>query len=290
MAQSSRAEWLVPLVKQLKVYDRDVAKILSKALDDINQQISDLMAKPGIGARTRESQLEESKRVILHRLREIYSKNFDLILSNQAIVAEMAVLIAAKRDRKIFEAMGLSKKQESDVIAMSVAMASRNIGAVVARQYETKTLIKTVDSSRKNAEQLVERKINSGLAKGDSAADIAKEVQSLLDPKTPGGVSYAAMRLGRTEIANAFHAQAKEDSIGKPWIESVSWNLSKSHPSGSGCFCEKYAMKGKFKPEDVPDKPHPQCLCYITPNVKPWDEALADIKDSRYDSWLEEHR
>lgn len=288
-AESLRREWLVPLTKQLKLYDREVAKILSKALDDIDDHISDLIAKRGVGARVRESQLRESRSLIQKRLDEIYKNNFNLIKTHQAQVAEIAVLIGLKRDHKVFEAMGLSKDEEAELTAAAVAMASRNIEAVMARRTKSRKLIKTVDSSKKYAYSMVERRIDSGLAKGDSAADIAKDIRGLLDPNTPGGVSYAAKRLGRTEIANAFHAQAQEDSIGKPWIESVTWNLSKSHPTGSGCFCEKYARTGKFPPEKVPDKPHPQCLCYITPNVKPIAEVLAEVDDPRYDRWLEEH-
>lgn len=288
-AESLRREWLVPLTKQLGIYDRDVAKILSKALDDIDDHISDLIAKNGVGARVRESQLRESRALIHKLLDEIYKSNFNLIKTHQAKVAELAALIGLKKDHKVFQQMGLSKEEEAELAAAAVAMASRNIEAVMARRTKSRKLIKTVDSSKKYAYSMVERRIDSGLAKGDSAADIAKDIRGLLDPATPGGVSYAAKRLGRTEIVNAFHAQSKEDSIGKPWIESVTWNLSKSHPTGSGCLCEKYARTSKFKPEKVPDKPHPQCLCYITPNVKPIDEVLAEVDDPRYDRWLEEH-
>lgn len=287
---SARREWLKPLTDELFKYDRKIARILAKAADDIDQDISDLIGKKGMGARVREAQLREIRALITSRLQEIYGANFELIKTHRAKVAELAAAIALKRDTKIFNEMNLTEKEKSDVVAFTVAQASRSIEAVTARQSKSKKLIKTIDHSNKYAESLVERRINSGLAKGASAADIAKDIKGLLDPNTPGGVSYAAKRIGRTEIANAFHAQAKEDSIGKPWIESVSWNLSKSHPSGSGCMCEKYAMKAKFKPEQVPDKPHPQCLCYITPNVKPWNKVLADIEDSRYDRWLEEHR
>lgn len=289
-SESARRLWLVPLANELLRYDRSIARVLSKAADDVDKDISDLIGKKGVGARMREAQLREVRSLLTDTIQEIYGSNFSLIKTYQARVATLAVAIGLKRDHKIFEEMGLSKEQEREITTFTAAQASRSIESAVVRQTSSKKLIKTIDHSQKYAESLAERRINSGLAKGDSADQIAKDIRGLLDPNTPGGVSYAAKRIGRTEIANAYHAQAKEDSIGKPWIESVSWNLSKSHPSGSGCRCEQYARKGKFPPEDVPDKPHPQCLCFITPNVKPWDEVLADIEDSRYDSWLEEHR
>lgn len=290
MAARLRKEWLKPLVDQLVIYDRDIAVILSKAADDIDDDISALIAKSGPGARMRESQLREIRSMVSKRLNEIYASNFDLIKHHQAIVAEIVTAIGAKRDHKIYKQLGLSKKDEDELVTAMVAGASRNIQAVVARHTRTKKLIKTIDKSKLFAKAMVDRRIDSGLVKGDGADQIAKDIRGLLDPATPGGVSYAAKRIGRTEIGNAFHAQAQEDSINKPWIESVSWNLSRSHPVGSGCLCEKYALKGKYDPEKVPDKPHPQCLCYITPNVKPWEVVLAEVEDSRYDSWLEEHR
>lgn len=289
-AESLRREWLVPVTEILRDYDREIAKVLAQAIDDVDDAISDLMPKKNISARVRESQLRINRTAMGRLLQGIFDKNFKLIEENQKTAAVVAVTIGFSGDTEILDEMGLPEAQVEALGAGMIAAARRNVDAVIKRQLKTKIpLSKAVYKTRALSEDLVERKINSGLAKGDSAADIAKSVKHLINPNTPGGVSYAAMRLGRTEIVNAYHAQAMEDFADKPWVASVQWNLSKSHPTGSGCFCEKYAMKGKFPKDDVPKKPHPQCLCYITPNVKPWDEVLSDISDSRYDSWLEEH-
>lgn len=288
---SIRREWLLPSNEILKDYDREIAKVLSQALDDVDAAISELIPKTNISARVREAQLRINKTGLQKLIQRIYDKNFKLIQDGRKSAAVVAVSIGFSGDTKILEEMGLSSDQIEELGAGLLAAATRNIDAVIKRQLKTKiTLSKAVYKSRALAEGMVERAVNTGLAKGDSAADIAKSVKHMINPNTPGGVSYAAKRLGRTEIVNAFHAQAMEDFSDKPWVASVQWNLSKSHPSGSGCFCEKYAEKGKFKPDDVPNKPHPQCLCFITPNVKSWDEVLADISDSRYDNWLEGHR
>lgn len=288
--ESIRREWLVPVTNILKDYDREIAKVLSAAMDDIDDAISELIAKKGISARVRESQLRINRTALQKVLQSIYDKNFQLIKDKRNSAAILSATISFSGDTEILEEMGLSQAQIDALGAAMVTQAGRNVGAVIKRQLDSKiTLSKAVYKSRAYAQGLVERAVNTGLARGDGAADIAKRVKHMINPNTPGGVSYAAMRLGRTEIVNAFHAQAMEDFADKPWVESVQWNLSKSHPTGSGCLCEKYAMKGKFPKEDVPRKPHPQCLCYITPNVKPWDKVLADIEDSRYDSWLEEH-
>lgn len=289
--ESARKLWLVPVTRVLRDYDRELAKVLSQALDDVDTAISDLIPKKNVSARVREAQLRINRTALQKLIQGIYDKNFQLIQDKQKTAAILAVTIGLSGDTDILEEMGLSEAQVQALGDGMITAASRNVGAVMKRHLESKiTLSKRVYKSRAYTEGLVERAVNTGLAKGDSAADIAKRVKHMINPNTPGGVSYAARRLGRTEIANAFHAQAMEDCADKPWVDTVQWNLSKSHPTGSGCFCEKYARQGKFPPDDVPRKPHPQCLCYITPNVKPWDEVLADIEDSRYDSWLEEHK
>lgn len=289
--ESARKLWLVPLTEVLKDYDREMARILAKAIDDVDDAISELIPKKNISARVRESQLRINKTALQRLLQGIFNSNFKLIEDRQKTAAILAVSIGLGEDKEVLEEMGLSDQQVEALGSGMVAAASRNVDAVIKRQLKSKiALSKRVYKSRAYSEGLVERAVNTGLAKGDSAADIAKSVKHMINPDTPGGVSYAAKRLGRTEIVNAFHAQAMEDFADKPWVDSVQWNLSKSHPTGSGCLCEKHAMKGKFPKGDVPLKPHPQCLCYITPNVKSWDKVLADIEDSRYDSWLEEHR
>lgn len=288
--ESARRLWLVPLTEVLQDYDREMARILAKAIDDIDDAISELIPKRNISARVRESQLRINRSALQKLLQGIFDSNFKLIEDRQKTAAVLAMSIGFSEDTEVLGEMGLSDDQIEALGSGMVAAASRNVDAVIKRQLKSRiTLSKRIYKSRAYSEGLVERAVNTGLAKGDSADDIAKRVRHMINPNTPGGVSYAAKRLGRTEIVNAFHAQAMEDCSDKPWVDSVQWNLSKSHPVGSGCLCERHAMKGKFPPGKVPVKPHPQCLCYITPNVKPWDEVLADIEDSRYDSWLEEH-
>jgi len=72
-------------------------------------------------------------------------------------------------------------------------------------------------------------------------------------------VGYAAKRLARTEINNAFHAQAIADVQEKPWVEHVTWHLSKMHKPIPGDLCETYDGQ-QFSTDLVPLKPHPQCV------------------------------
>jgi hypothetical protein len=112
-----------------------------------------------------------------------------------------------------------------------------------------------------------------------NSRELARLVRNYIHPDTPGGVSYAAQRLARTEINNAFHTTSLRHYNEQPWVEGVKWSLSSSHPHADAC--DEYATEvhfrggepGVYKPEDTPSKPHPQCFCYVSP-VTMSDEAF----------------
>lgn len=139
----------------------------------------------------------------------------------------------------------------------------------------------------KQAAKVVER----NLVLQKSARDIAKEVRKFYDPSVPGGQSYAAMRLGRTEINNAHHETSLRQSKDRPWVEGFKWNLSGSHPRHD--ICNDFAERdhsglgaGVFSKRDVPSKPHPQCLCYVTHLMPDSDDFINSLVDGQYDDWL----
>lgn len=124
----------------------------------------------------------------------------------------------------------------------------------------------------------IESIIRQEIIKGTSARQIANRVKPFIDPKTPGGVSYAAQRLGRTELNNAFHS-AQVAEADRDWVNGVKWNLSSSHPHTD--ICNTYAEhkedglpRGVWSKGSVPSKPHPQCLCFMTYDMMSPDEAL----------------
>lgn len=133
--------------------------------------------------------------------------------------------------------------------------------------------------------------LSTQFARGASARDIAKTVRGFIDPATPGGASYAAMRLGRTEIANAFHEQTRRDYANNPFVSGLKWNLSRSHPRKDQCdVLAKGHSRGKpagvYDTSNVPDKPHPQCLCNLTPETVTEAEFQDEFFDGDYNEFL----
>lgn len=136
----------------------------------------------------------------------------------------------------------------------------------------------------------VDQRINNGILLGKSAREIANDVRILISARAPGGVSYSAMRLGRTELNNAFHTTQTRSYAEQPWVTGVKWVTSGSHPRPD--ICDEYATQdgfdlgpGVFDRRNVPGKPHPQCLCHIiaiTISREDFIDALVAGDYSRY--------
>jgi len=134
--------------------------------------------------------------------------------------------------------------------------------------------------SVKQTAKVVER----GLALQRSARENAFAVRGNFSPVVPGGSSYAAMRLARTEINNAHHTTTLRLSKDKPWIGGWKWNLSSSHPRPDPC--DALAAELHTDKDNPPDKPHPQCLCYVTHLQEDPDVFMRKLVDGQYDDYL----
>lgn len=133
--------------------------------------------------------------------------------------------------------------------------------------------------------------IDRALAQQLSAREIAARVRSFISPDTPGGTGYAAMRLARTEINNAHHETTIRTTKDRPWVLGYRWHLSGSHPRPD--ICNTYASEGDgtggegvFSKDNVPSKPHPQCLCFLAIAQEPRDQFLRKLQGGEYDNHL----
>jgi hypothetical protein len=135
--------------------------------------------------------------------------------------------------------------------------------------------------------RLVQRRldtvIQSALTRQLNADELSREVYRFISPTVPGGASYAAMRIARSEINNAFHQQQIAQGQ-RPGVEAILWNLSGSHVTPDDC--NKYATRKRFRPDKVPDKPHPQCMCYLTYEMADPDDFLAALESGAFDDLL----
>ena len=183
-----------------------------------------------------------------------------IVREEQGNAASLAEALAIKDEKGIWATLIPDRKQRDDHTQDLIVQADRQVQAMMTRVLKTEQpLSKRIWNSEAIAKGALNRRINSGLARGDSADNIAKDVKDFVSPNTPGGASYRAKMLARTEINNAFHAQSIADAQARPWVEQMNWNLSKSH-SEQGCVCEQYAATRLFPVDGVPKKPHPGCF------------------------------
>lgn len=240
--------------------DADVLRILRDAYRDVNGQISRLPRGD-----LRRDRLLAIKQSLLLQQSEIFEKVGKVIEARRTQAAARAIRVSGRYDQMLFDAVGAGDLGRALSRAMEETEA-RTVDAAVARLTGSSVPLsaRVVRAGEGNTRAL-ERRINSALARGLSAEDFAREIRDFIRPDTPGGRRYAALRIARSEINNAFHAIMIEAAKRKPWITKVKWNLSASHPPPPD-ECNELAGR-LFAPEDTPRKPHPMCLCYITPEV-----------------------
>jgi hypothetical protein len=164
--------------------------------------------------------------------------------------------------------------------------------SIISRHTEGFALSERIIKNAKAGTALTGRTVERLLARGASAKEIALATRALYEPSVPGGVSYAAMRLGRTEINNAHHSTTIRLTRDQPWVTGYKWNLSRSHPKPDPCDALAFGSSGRgfgpgeYSKQDAPSKPHPQCLCYLTVLQVDRDEFLNSLVGGRYDKHL----
>lgn len=267
-----------------KAYDLRLDRILLDAIPQIEREALLLAGKAGIGAEVRRTQLAGSK-VALHRaVAALWRAIGATIRAGTQEAAAMAVEKSFDWDTALLRRAFPRNSDREAMRAYLLASAGRGVEAVVARSVRSYVPLSTrVYRNDNRSRKLLEARINAALASGASATDLARSIRDLINPRTPGGISYAAKRLGRTELNNAYHAMSIEHNSDKPWVQSMAWALSKSHPKPD--VCDLLALRGPYPPGQVPAKPHPHCLCYVYPvllDEKQFDRLLAAGTFDRY--------
>lgn len=259
--------------------DRELARILELTARVIQKRIAAL--DTGIGGVVRKAQLESTLAAIRRVQRDMWMNRITPLVirgwkdaedaSESAIETMTRVAYAALPDRMAeILVRGLRASAESGLRSD----AARRKRELSQRVYKLRAL----DEGR------VEDTIRSGLISGLSARELATDVYKFVSPSTPGGSSYAAMRLARTEINNAFH-ERQIAGANRPGVKAVQWNLSGSHKVPDKC--NVYALHKPYAPDSVPEKPHPQCFCYLTYITESPEEFRDKLESGGYDDEID---
>lgn len=274
------------LLKYLRVQrltDRELNAILRETAREANRFIAGLSDAPSNAVRRAQIHLAQQQV-------EMWARVNTSIRTGAGNAGEAAAELMAQFDKPYLRSLGI------DPLAWEraqVATARRGVLNYLARGVNNVPLSTRVYRNGLVSSGRIDSIINSGLLLGKSAREIAQAVAKYISPSTPGGVSYAAMRLGRTELNNAFHRLSIEKYEQTPWVDAVKWNLSGSHPKADECdglagdqhF--KGGGPGEFMPDDVPGKPHPHCLCFVEPVPVSENAFVRAFHAGRYDDYLD---
>lgn len=283
-------DWLAAYAKVQRVTDRQIIKAIQEALKDVNGQLARL-GGAAIGQAIRAEQLVVVKRALLEELAKLYSKIGNIVAAQQVEAAAASIRLGTRMNAVLFGAAGAEGLAGALETGLLRGLNS-TIDIVVTRMTQSRfPLSERIYRSEVWASGVLENKINSALARQLSAKEFAKEVKDFFKPDTPGGARYAALRLGRTELNNAFHASSVSNVAGAPWVEAMKWHLSRSHPKADDCDtlanADGFDMgAGVFPVKDVPRKPHPQCFCYVTPITVDEDEFVKSLLGGQYDRYI----
>ena len=289
--EENRALWLAPYLSLQARSDIRLRTVLISTAQDAEKEVIALSKSSTFSNGVRAAQL----RLLITELQPVLKELFDDVIpvvgNSQKDAGVLAVNQFSKADADYLKAAiqdsGISL---SDFTAGQRGAARNGIRAAISSlQKSDYDLSSNVYGTRALSNRWLKNQVAILIARGESANTIAKAVRSSVSPRTPGGVAYAAMRLGRTELNNAFHATAVDLAKDRPWVSGMDWHLSSvhSHSPNKTEICELYSKK-QYKVEAVPAKPHPQCRCYVTPSLVAKEVFMRRLTAGQYRSWIHE--
>lgn len=269
--------------------DRAILKLLADAARDARTEARALAATEQFGKLTKASQQRLIERSLHLQMRSLMENVGHMTIFGEKEAARAALSSMGYLQNSVYGKSG------EDIRRMLRRQAESGLDSYVSRSSSRKRLSYSVYKNIALASGRVDKEINKGLLRGLNAKDLANNVANLIDPNVPGGVSYSAMRMSRTEINRAFHETSVRTTIDDPWVDGYKWNLSGSHPTLDVCNTmandnHDGIGRGVYKKGNVPNKPHPQCLCYITTVVKRAGEFEAQLRRGSYDNYIKKMR
>lgn len=290
MPGPSPNEWSIAHGRAQRDLTRNVRKVLQEAFDSINRQMRELEQRPGVGAAVRREQLSTVRTRLRAEINTLTRSLSGVIGNSKLDAGEKAVNLTARIDAVLFDAAG--QRGIADALRRSMLEGLQRTTDVALARMEGRShrpLSQKIYNLSVGLNNRIDRTVNSALARGLNAREFAEEVRGFFQPGTPGGTRYASLRLARTEINNAFHALSIENAIDRPWVPGMKWHLSGSHPEPDECNDLADGGPrgdGVYTPEQIPNKPHPHCFCFVTPEPLSANDFIRQLEAGAFDDFL----
>jgi len=283
MAQPERSpKAFQPYRKVQGAAERELRDVLEAAAKKIQRRVTTL--RPGVGGDVRRAQLTATLAAIRRIQIEMWTGPINALVARGIVDGEKAAESAIETMTRVAYASLSDAAAEILVRGLRLATESGLKSDAARKKRELSTRVYNLAALHNGQ---VEKTIRAGLVQGLNAKELSQEVYRYISPGTKGGASYAAMRLARTEINNAFH-ERQMAGANRPGVSAVQWNLSGSHRVPD--LCNEYAShggNGHWAVGNVPDKPHPQCFCYLTYVTQKPEAFKAALARGDYDDELD---
>lgn len=286
-----------PLRKPLQAYLEaegltmvELRQILQDGAEEAERIIPKLLEKGTVGGQVRAGQTS----LVLREIRVLMSSLFGDVGRTIQDGRLNAAETAARGEDILLEYLrqnGLAGDADK-LLESFVVQARQGFANIRAKALNAIPLSSQVYRTQALATNAVNRLVSRGILLGQGSKQIAASVRDLIRPDVKGGVSYAAMRLARTELTNAFRTAQEERYKDEPWTRGMRWNLSGSHPAPD--ICNKLAAEDRHDlgegiyPIGQRPNSHPNCLCYLTPEQIDEEEFVDRFVNGEYDEYLDD--
>jgi hypothetical protein len=269
-----------------QIKDRQLAQILADAAEEAEGMVATNLAKLTFSGEIRAAQLQQA----IKGLGDLSTQLWDSVGTETRKGIYAASYLAADQAIDLDLVHGMPTGAIMQYAQQMHFYAAQSAEDIISRKVNNINLADKIYANGRVTVQHVGEIIDKSLALQLSAKEIADRTKQYFAPTVPGGANYAAMRLGRTEINNAHHTTTIRQAQKREWVSGFKWNLSGSHPKPDEC--NQYAEHngdGVFAKDEVPGKPHPQCLCYLTSQMPEPEDFVNNLINGDYDGNLMSH-
>jgi hypothetical protein len=152
---------------------------------------------------------------------------------------------------------------------------------------DNRSIEQRIVTLKRGSEKVVKGLLDIGLNADMSVNQVARAIQSYIDPLSQAGtrvtagnainykavpigktlpkgsIRYNAVRIARSEIMQTYDNASNDYYNDQPWTDGWDWFLSNTHAGEDGC--DTLANSNPHK--DLPRRPHPQCTCDVRAHV-----------------------
>lgn len=290
-------DWIRAYAQVQVASDQQIVAMLADAAAGVQADIARIVSKHSLtmSDQIRRQQMLIVRQSLLQHQSSVLRGVGKVVEARRLDASARAIQLGDAMDAYVLDRLGQNALAREVLVNLKYGLARTTEVALARMGLSYTELAQRIYNTDVWLGSRIDQRITAMLAQGLSAKEFAREAQNWFNPHTPGGVRYAALRLARSEINNAFHAVAVQQVQDKPWVHAMKWHLSGSHPKAD--ICDEYANEDKFDlgagiwPKgEVPRKPHPHCYCYVTGVQVDEDEFLANLTNGNYNKWISERR